>query len=158
STTIGMLVMGSIINPRIFISTSIMPPNFRVATLQPARDSASGGVPPAPEARGSAASGPRRGSRPKIVLSDHPMTRFLSSHHLSHQAVGKTLGDQHINITSSGRARFRRGKIQRDVLRRAADHLSAGLVLPFHHHLQHAADLLLVVRALDLALAVLQNL
>src|SRR5262245_23340495 len=108
STTMGMLVIGSIISPRIFISTSIPP-----------------------------------------SLLDH----------FSHQAVRETPGDQHVNITAHrGHRTFCSDEIQGNILRSTANDLSPGLVLPFHHHFHHAANLSFVIRALDFPLPLLQNL
>src|SRR5258708_38992041 len=107
STTMGMLVTGSIINPRIFISTSICPP---------------------------------------------------LSNHLPNQAVGETLGYLHVNIpTGLWRGFFSAGKVQRDVLRGAADDLSASLVETFNHYFIDASYALLVVHPLDFPLPLLQN-
>src|SRR6478609_5630719 len=91
-TTIGMLVTGSIINPRIFISTSIA-----------------------------------------FFSCDAPA---LSDHH-AQQTVGKTPGNDHVNITAHGwHGAFRGGKVQGYILRGTPDHLAPRLICAFNHYLK----------------------
>src|SRR6202040_4332817 len=89
-TTIGMLVTGSIINPRIFISTSI---------------------------------------------SCSPLLKSLRLYHHAQQTVGKTPGNDHVNIAANGRHEtLRSGKVQGYVLGGSTNKLSAGRVGTFNHY------------------------
>src|SRR5208282_4444196 len=126
--TMGMLVTGSIISPRIFISTSIMLPPGACPFILP------------------------------MQYAAQPVSGWLDNH-IAQQAVGKCLRDPYVYVVSDAGLRLTVDhEIKRLVLRGAADHLSTGRVLPFHHHLKRLAQMPAVACPLDLSLVLLQDL
>src|SRR5437868_1770147 len=137
STTMGMLVTGSIINPRIFISTSI--PDLRRAAL----DSLSRFV-------------------ACLYLAHSPRAAvphvFLVHHHLTHKTVREALGYKHPSVASSGWEYGRAGReIHGLVLRAAADHLPTNLVSSFNHYFKDLPYMLQVINPLNLSLSLLKD-
>src|ERR1019366_72701 len=131
-STMGMLVTGSIMSPRILISTSIV-------------------VPPAycPVIR-------FRDVRRKVFLVGR---RLRSAGQTAQQAVRKCLGHKHRHIAADlWFLTVAQHEVKRLVLRGTADHLSPGRVLPFHHDFHHLSHMTPVGYALNLALMFLQNL
>src|SRR5580700_4712599 len=86
-------------------------------------------------------------NKPRIVISTSIVTsrtpssfcvpavlRFLYPH-FAYQAVGKAGRDPRWDVASHlGSGRFRRRKVQRLVLRSAADPLPAGFISPLNHY------------------------
>ena len=100
----GMLVTGSIISPRIFISTSIMVPSRRCLTLDT-----------------------------RLAYETQTLSGFLDGH-LPQKAVGKSLRNLYSYILSDARLRSAVDhEVERLVLRSAARDLSAGWILSLHH-------------------------
>ena len=142
--TMGMLVTGSIMSPRIFISTSIVAPEEHRFQIEDFRLQISN-------------SREISHLQSKIFNSEIALLRSLY-HHFAQQAVGKTRGGNHRDIAAHfGTAPWRRCEIQRLVLRSAADPLAAGFVLPFNHYFKNLAHVSLVAPSLDLALPLLQD-
>src|SRR6266849_652687 len=143
--TMGMFVTGSIMRPRIFISTSIATPgnfgfqieDFRWVFSQHPR--------------------PTANLKSKIYDLKSPFPCSLY-HHFAQQAVGKTPGSHHGYITpqiGSGPRRY--GEVQGFVLRSPANPLAPGFVLPFNHYFKNLAYMTLIPSPLDLPLLLQQN-
>src|SRR6267154_6698967 len=139
-TTIGMLVTGSIINPRIFISTSIaLLLSLRSET---ALGHSCGSDSIAPEQRA------RRVIRPRPLLNHH-----------AQQTVGETPGNDHVNIAAHGRhGTLRSGKVQGNVLRGSTNKLPTSLIRTFNHYFINSPYSLFIIDSLDFPLPFLQDL
>src|SRR5215475_4752313 len=128
STTIGMLVTGSIINPRIFISTSIWDLRRASPLLQ------------------------------YQTSANSTSANRLVHHHLAYETVWEALCYKHPGVTSSrGKYGRIRREIHGFILRAAADDLSASLISSFNHYFQNSPDVLLVINPLNLSLSLLKN-
>src|SRR5712692_9700301 len=126
SSTIGIFETGSIISPRIFISTSIKTSKeqrcFEGARLQPRRSNPFNSRALAPEGGG----------------------------HFSHQTVREASRNQHPNVAPSRQLdAFRHRKVHHLNLRRPPHPLSPRRILPFHHHLKHLPHMPLITMRPD---------
>ena len=137
----GMLVMGSIIRPRICISTSSEV--WVAAGWVEVRD---------------------------MLIEDHEMRRAVDRNErgrvlcgwkgFADEAVGHGLCDADWEVTAYGWRRIFqlcRGEVDGLVLRAAADDLIAGRVVAFDHDFDGLIEMAGVVGALDLALAVVED-
>src|SRR5215831_11571842 len=168
--TMGMLVTGSIIKPRIFISTSIVA--LRMFSDTPEAKGCASGENVATilhdggrEYRNKALSCQPRSRRSPLCPSHRPregrkpgatvQTRtafgpFGLSGQLTQQAIGERLRHQDLYVFSE--ARFGPPvdhEVQRFVLGSASYHLTAGRVLPFHHDFQRLPNVAVVAGALN---------
>src|SRR5208337_155510 len=157
SNTIGMFETGSIISPRIFISTSIR-------TSKPA-DGAPGvparlGFPCAPLCPLWLKLFPflpqlRCGASRCTFLGTTTITRRV--HHLSRQAVREASRHAHLHVPASLKLHaVRHREVHHLNLRRPPDPLCAGRVLPFYHDLEHLPNVPLIALGSDLFLPVIQ--
>src|SRR5579875_472674 len=159
--TIGILVTGSIISPRIFISTSegeclapdrfcsrstsfssIRPPNLITPQLPEGT--------PGPEKTAGSQEQRAKSQKPHCVPD-------LSLHGFAYQRVGAGARDPHIQVAAQQPVAFGMPEVQSTVIRGAPDPLPKGLISPFHQHLAHAADQLRVAPDLDRALLLLKD-
>src|SRR5215831_7308427 len=167
NTTMGMLVTGSIIKPRIFISTSMslrskplwvnthrsasMLPNQSARRVVGLADSVHTNLllcskPLQADARPLPNYAPNQSTQLVLILN----------HHFTQQAVGKTSCNQHVNITAHGwNLTFRGGKVQGNVLRGTSNVLPPGFIGAFNHYFIDGSYSLLIIGSLQLSLTLL---
>src|SRR6516225_6741822 len=164
--TMGMLVTGSIIRPRIFISTSIVGPSLDCSVIRQMRweckwvgwrpdldsDGGSGAHEGKPLADSEQLFGTGNvwtsgyGFRAKLPRDDLPRQQFAQ------QAVGERLRDPYTDVIACcGFGTAVGYEIQGLVLGGTPDDLFAGLVLAFNHYFNLLTQVAAIALALDLA-------